>query len=98
MTESEVAELVALTRRGQPQARTELMESHRRIVARIAQRYSESDLSSEERVRLGEQSLVQAIDQFELSQGFRFSTYATWHIQRAILGGMNGGGGHGRGT
>jgi DNA-directed RNA polymerase sigma subunit (sigma70/sigma32) len=77
--------------RGQLAARAQLVESHRRIVAGIVTRYSRSELSPNERIRLGEQGLGKAIDWFELSKGFRFSTYATWHVQQAIRGGMGDG-------
>lgn len=80
-------------RRGQPRARARLIESHRRIVARVAKKYAPSNLPSAQRIRLGEQGLGQAIDRFELSKGFTFSTYATWQIRQAILGGTNDGGG-----
>jgi pimeloyl-ACP methyl ester carboxylesterase len=85
--------MVALARSGQPGARARLIDAHRRTVAQVAKRYSQSDLSSAERFRLGEQGLGEAIDRFEPSKGFTFSTYAIWHIRRAILGGMHDGGG-----
>jgi RNA polymerase nonessential primary-like sigma factor len=93
LTKSEIEELVALARSGQPRPRARLIESHLRTVAQVARKYLKSDLSSEERFRFGEQGLGQAIDLFEPSKGFTFSTYAVWHIQRAILGGMSNGGG-----
>ena len=68
------------------------MVSHRRIVARLTKQYTRTDLSSDERIRLGEHGLEVAIDKFNRSKGFSFSTYATWRIRQAITMGLGGGG------
>ena len=96
MTDEEAAELVALAQSGQPLARSNVIESHRRIVARLVKRYERTDLSSDERIRLGEQGLVIAIEKFDDTKGFTFSAYATWRIRQAITigpGGVSGGAG-----
>lgn len=93
LADSEAAELVALAQRGDLRARSELLVSHRRIVARLAQRYARTDVSCDERIRLGEQGLAVAIEKFDLAKGFRFSTYATWRIRQAITMGLGGAGG-----
>jgi DNA-directed RNA polymerase sigma subunit (sigma70/sigma32) len=93
LADSEAAELVALAQRGDLPARSELMVSHRRIVARLAKQYTRTEVSSDERIRLGEQGLVVAIEKFDLAKGFRFSTYATWRIRQAITMGLGGAGG-----
>jgi DNA-directed RNA polymerase sigma subunit (sigma70/sigma32) len=93
MTSTEAVAALALARGGEPVARTKLFDAHRRYVAIVAKRYARSDLSSDEQIRLGEQGLEQAIDRFDLSKGFTFSTYASWHIRQAILGGIGHEGG-----
>jgi DNA-directed RNA polymerase specialized sigma subunit len=62
-------------------------------VARLTKQYARTDLSSDERIRLGEQGLPVAIEKFNLAKGFSFSTYATWQIRQAITMGLGGGGG-----
>jgi DNA-directed RNA polymerase sigma subunit (sigma70/sigma32) len=93
MDDPQAAELVALAQGGDLRARAELMVSHRRIVVRLAKQYTRADLSSDERIRLGETGLDVAIEKFNLAKGFSFSTYATWRIRQAITMGLGGGGG-----
>jgi RNA polymerase primary sigma factor len=95
MTGSQAAELAALAQGGDPQAHSQLLNAHRRIVATQADRYARSGLSADERIRLGEQGLGVAIDRFNLEKGFSFSTYATWWIRHAITSGLGGGEGRG---
>ena len=90
MAASDAAELAALAQSGDPQAHTRLLNSHRRIVARVADQYAQSGLSLEGRIRLGEQGLGVAIEKFNPAKGFSFSTYATWWIRRAITSGLGG--------
>ncbi len=90
MADSDAAELAALAQGGDPDAHTRLLNSHRRIVARLADRYAPSGLSLEERIRLGEQGLGVAIEKFNVAKGFSFSTYATWWIRQAITRGFGG--------
>jgi DNA-directed RNA polymerase sigma subunit (sigma70/sigma32) len=59
----------------------------------VAKQYARTDLSADERIRLGEQGLVVAIEKFDLGQRFSFSTYATWWIRQAITRGLGGEGG-----
>jgi RNA polymerase primary sigma factor len=90
MGDSEAAELVALAQGGDRDAHFQLMASHRRIVARLVKQYSRSGLTSEDRIQLGEQGLGLAINKFNLTKGFSFSTYATWWIRQAITTGLGG--------
>jgi DNA-directed RNA polymerase sigma subunit (sigma70/sigma32) len=90
ITGSQAAELAVLAQGGDPQAHSHLLNSHRRIVAILANRYARSDLTPEERIRLGEQGLGVAIEKFDLEKGFSFSTYATWWIRQAITMGLGG--------
>ena len=93
MADSEAVELVALAQGGDIHAHAELMDSHRRIVARMASRYAQTHLSPHERIRLGEEGLAVAIETFNLAKQFSFSTYATWRIRQAITTGLGGEGG-----
>jgi DNA-directed RNA polymerase sigma subunit (sigma70/sigma32) len=97
MAGSEAIELVALAQGDDLDAHKRLVVSHRRIVATLAKRYAQAGLSSDERIRLGEQGLGIAIERFNLAKGFSFSTYATWWIRQAITMGLGGGEGTGGG-
>jgi hypothetical protein len=90
MSAPEAAERVGLAQRGNLRARTELMASHRRIVAKLTKAYAPTGLPFDERIRLGEQGLLLAIEKFTLAKGFPFSTYATWWIRQSITKGLGG--------
>jgi RNA polymerase nonessential primary-like sigma factor len=91
MSDDEAAVRVALAQQGQPHARADLLDSHRRIVVRVAKQYSHTDLSFGERLRLGEQGLEIAVQRFNRPKGFSFSTYATWWVRQTITKGFGGG-------
>jgi DNA-directed RNA polymerase sigma subunit (sigma70/sigma32) len=91
MTDAQAVELLIVAQSGDLAAHRALMDSHRRIVARVAKRYAQTDLSSEERLHLGEQGLGLAIEKFDIAKGFSFATYATWRIRQAITMGLGGG-------
>ena len=93
MDDPQAAEFVALAQGGDLHARAELIASHRRIVAKLAKRYTRAGLSCDELIRLGEKGLEVAIEKFNPAKGFSFSTYATWRIRQAITLGLGGGGG-----
>lgn len=63
-------------------ARTQLVESNLRLVASIARKFSKSRNDFEELLSEGNAILLYAVDKFDFSRGFRFSTYATHAIQR----------------
>jgi RNA polymerase primary sigma factor len=90
MTASEAAERAGLAQAGNLHARTELIVSHRRTVARLTKAYARTGLSFDERIRLGEQGLVLALERFTLAKGFPFATYATWWIRQSITKGLGG--------
>jgi DNA-directed RNA polymerase sigma subunit (sigma70/sigma32) len=94
MTDSEAAERVGLAQAGNLRARSELMASGRPLLAKLAKAYTRTGLSFDERIRLGEQGLLIAIDRFTLAKGFSFSTYATWWVRQSITRGLGGPDGH----
>lgn len=96
MAAAAAAQLVAQAQDGDRRAQRDLIASHRRIVARAAERYARTGLSRDERIRLGEQGLEAAIEKFKPAKGFSFSTYATWWVRQAMtkgIGGADGGAG-----
>src|SRR5215469_7098823 len=61
-----------------------LINSHLRLVAKIARGYRGYGLPLADLISEGHVGLLQAIDRFEPERGFRFSTYAVWWIKAAI--------------
>jgi RNA polymerase sigma-32 factor len=61
-----------------------LVNSHLRLVARIAAGYKGYGLPMPDLVSEGSVGMMQAVDRFDTERGFRFSTYASWWIQSAI--------------
>lgn len=70
--------------RGDMQAREQLAESNLRLVVSIARRYNNQGLPLLDLIGEGNLGLLHAIEKFDPSRGFRFSTYATWWIRQAI--------------
>lgn len=64
------------------QNRAAIVEANTRLVASIAHKYSNSRMDYDELVSEGNMILVNAVDKFDYTRGFRFSTYATHAVQR----------------
>jgi len=69
---------------GDHEAAHKLVNSHLRLVARIARGYRGYGLPISEVISEGNVGLMQAIQRFEPDKGFRLATYATWWIKAAI--------------
>ena len=66
-------------------AKNKLIESNLRLVASIARKYiGKSSLSFLDLVQEGNLGLIRAIDKYDVSKGYKFSTYATYWIRQAI--------------
>jgi RNA polymerase primary sigma factor len=65
-------------------ARNRFARANLRLVVRIAARFQRSGLSLHDRVQEGNLGLMKAVDRFDPTRGFRFSTYASWWIKHAI--------------
>jgi RNA polymerase primary sigma factor len=84
---SEFKKLVNTIQKGERQvhsAKEEMIQANLRLVISIAKKYANRGLQFLDLVQEGNIGLMKAVDKFEYSRGFKFSTYATWWIRQAI--------------
>lgn len=89
LTQEEEIELAKKVIDGDEAAKAKLCESNLRLVVSIAKRYSgKNGMSFLDLIQEGNIGLLKAVDKFDYTKGFRFSTYATWWIRQSITRAM----------
>jgi RNA polymerase primary sigma factor/RNA polymerase nonessential primary-like sigma factor len=84
LTFNQEQELGKRIRAGDHEARTQMIEANLRLVVSIGKRYLNRGLAFADIIEEGNLGLIRAVEKFDYSRGFRFSTYAAWWIRQCI--------------
>jgi RNA polymerase primary sigma factor len=84
LTAEEEIELASRMMQGDTYARRRLSEANLRLVVSVAKKYVGRGMQFLDLIQEGNLGLIKAVEKFDYTKGFKFSTYATWWIRQAI--------------
>ena len=84
LTCDEEKKIILKVKTGDKEARDLFLASNLRLVVKIAKKYTGRGLEFMDLIQDGNIGLMKAIEKFDVSKGYKFSTYATWWIRQAI--------------